>query len=170
MNIELRQFKEMKFGQQWQIANAVSAETKSQFGAEQKIVPVTPISILQRELGVVALQENDLLGYVGATYLNKQYAQIGTLLVSELYQGSGIGTKLVASITEKLTQKDVRLFAFCNPISINSFENAGSTSALDGDIPAPAKSRFNNHAMVFPVFSPESRNEIELVGAGVLGQ
>lgn len=170
MDIELRQFKDMDFDQQWQVANAVSAETKSQSGAEQKIVPVTPISILQREIGVVALQENDLLGYVGATYLNKQYAQIGTLLVSELYQGSGIGTKLVASITEKLAQKDLRPFAFCNPNSMNSFENAGYTSALDGEIPPSAKSIFNNHALVFPVFSAESRHEIELVGAGVLGQ
>ena len=140
----------MNFEQQWQIASAVSAETKSQFGTEQKIVPVNPISILQREIGVVALHENLLVGYVGATKLNDWHTQIGTLVVPEHSQGSGFGQLLVAGITELVREAESQPFAFCNPGSKSSFERAGYTPALPGELPPQAQSQFNNQPMIHP--------------------
>lgn len=150
MSIEIKQVKNMNFEQQWQIASAVSAETKSQFGTEQKIVPVTPILILQREIGVVALHKNQLVGYVGATNLNDRHTQIGTLVVPEHSQGSGIGQLLVAGITELVRETESQPFAFCNPGSKSSFERAGYTPALPGELPPQAQSQFNNQPMIHP--------------------
>lgn len=148
MNIELKQFEDLNSELQLHVAQTISAETKSQFGAEQKIVPVTPISILQREIGVVALNENLLVGYVGATNLNDWHTQIGTLVVPEHSQGSGIGQLLVAGITELVRETESQPFAFCNPGSQNSFERAGYTPALPGELPPEAQSQFNNQPMI----------------------
>ena len=168
MTIDIKQFEDLDSTAQWQVASAVSAETNSQFGAEQKIVPVTPISILQREIGVVALQEDTLVGYVGGTNMNDLYTQIGTLVVPEHCQGSGIGATLVAAITQQVANSDRKSsFAFCNPSSLNSFEKAGYTPALPGELPPEANSHFNNQPMIH-IGSSGIRNEVELVGASVL--
>lgn len=169
MNIQLHTFEELPHILQQQLAEEISAETYSQFSAEQKIVPTTPESILQREVGLVALQNGLLTGYVGATKLNEDHTQIGTLVVPEHSRGSGLGAQLVAGITELVTDADLQPFAFCNPSSQSSFQKAGYIPALPGEIPPEAQSRFNNQPMIHPSamseqFLAPARNTMALYG------
>ncbi len=168
MNIELHTFADLPDELQQQFAMAISAETQHQFIAEQKIVPITPRSVLQREIGLVAVQNDLLVGYIGATKVHVEYTQVGTLMVPEHYQGSGIGKQLVARITELVTEADQQPFAFCNPSSQSSFENAGFLPALPGELPPHSQSHFNNQPMIY-MGSTNRRDEFELVDAGVLG-
>ena len=169
MNIELRTFKGLPDYLQEQYASEIAAETQSKFEAEQKIVPIEPEAVLQREIGLVAVHNNVLVGYVGATKLNDTHTQIGTLLVSEQNQGSGIGAMLVSDITERVTKDGLQPYAFCNPNSQSSFEKAGYVPALPGELPAEAQSHFNNQPMIYPrqtiIYSLRAaRNSMALVG------
>lgn len=153
MNIELHTFRRLPTELQQQFALEISSETFSQFAAEQKIIPVEPESILQRELGLVALQNDLFAGYVGATKLNDQYAQIGTLVVLEQHQGLGIGAQLISDITKQVIELDLQPYTFCNPSSQLSFKKAGYTPALPSELPPGANSQFNNQPMIYPDYS-----------------
>lgn len=157
MNIELRQFKDMNFDQQWQIANAVSVETKSQFGAEQKIVPVTPTDIIAKGIGMVALEKDVLVGYVGAARPIENggyhFSQVGTLIVPANYRGLNVGSMLVEAITVAVTEHDNIPFAFSNQSSKASFLKAKFTEALPSELPPSAVSHFGNQALVYPRYN-----------------
>ncbi|MCA9334301.1 GNAT family N-acetyltransferase [Candidatus Saccharibacteria bacterium] len=150
MSMELYTFSNLPHELQQQFAAEISTETNSQFGVEQKIVPVTMKAILQRGIGVVALQDEALAGYVGVTNMYNGHAQVGTLVVPEHAQGSGVGKLLVANVTEHAVRVDLQPFAFCNPSSRSSFEAAGYTPALPGALPPEAHSQFNNQPMIYP--------------------
>lgn len=148
MNIELQTFEKLSSNLQQQIAWEASCETNNKFMAEQKIVPVGPDTILQRQIGLVALHNKAFAGYVSAQKLNNKYTQISTLLVPEQYQGSGIGNLLVSNITESILAIGYRPFAFCNTDSLSSFEKNNYLPIPLDELPVNTRSRFSNQTMI----------------------
>lgn len=150
MNIELYEFTSLSDALQEQFASEISVETNSQFGAEQKIVPVTAETILQRGIGTIALEDEVFAGYVGATNMRNGYAKVGTLLVPEQYQGSGTGGLLIAHVTKQLVVVGLQPFVLSNANSQPGFEKAGYAPALPGELPPEAtQSQFNNQLMIY---------------------
>lgn len=169
MDIELRTFSELSDTEQVKFASQIAAETQAKFMAEQKIVPVEPEAILQREIGLLALHNGRLAGYVGATNVDAAYTQVGTLIVLEYNQGSGTGKQLVVGITELVVGEERLPFAFSNPNSQPSFEFAGYTPAKPRELPPKAQSQFNNQPMIH-LGASSNRQVQKLVGASVLAQ
>lgn len=169
MSIELYEFTGLPDALQEQFAEEISAETNSQFGAEQKIVPVTKKAILQRGIGFVALEDEVFAGYVGAINMRNGYAKVGTLVVPEQYQGSGTGTSLIAHATKQVVSVNLQPFALSNSNSQPGFEKVGYVAALPGKLPPElTHSQFNNLPMIYlrqtinnPLYAARDPNELD---------
>jgi len=152
MNIELKQFKDLGYVDQLHVAVNVSNETKSQFGAEQKIVPIEPGDVFAKDIGLVALKNNVFIGYVAASKPDHDsfFAKVGSLVVPQKFQGSGVGKMLISSVTSKVVEQDFVPFAFCNQKSQSCFAETGYMEALPEELPPEFQSPFGNQPMIYP--------------------
>lgn len=136
---------------QLEVAQSVSDYTHTQ-NEKEKIVPITPQAIFGKQLAHVALDEEVLAGYIGATnpieHDGFNMSQVGTLCVWPKYRGSGVGQRLVDSLAWTLMSRGQLSYAFCNPYSLNIFKRAHYVEAKPGELPTRASSPYGNQAMV----------------------
>lgn len=150
--MNIHHFNELPTDQQLDIAELVSHETKSLHGAEQKIIPIDPEDVFLKDIGMVALRNNTLLGYIAASRsdLDGRFTKVGSLVVPSQFQGLGVGNELISAITKEVVQFGSTPFAFCNQNSQSCFAETGYTGALPEELPPDFRSPFGNQPMIYP--------------------
>jgi|GEM_PF-3174812 len=172
--MNIHHFNELPIAQQDDIAEQVSYETKSLYGTEQKITPVEPSDIFLKDIGMVALHNNDFMGYIAATdpnprtvlygyelmtetpdtdasrtVLDGKFKKVGSLVVLEPFRSSGIGNNLILAITQEVIEAGSTPFAFCNQSSQPCFAEAGYVETLAEELPSDFQSPFGNQPMIY---------------------
>lgn len=106
------------------------------------MLTVSPKEVLQKVMGVVALDGSRFVGYTGVAAAEEHNGQpmheIGTVCVEKDYRKQGIGAELVALVTKLASDKGMTLYAFCNDKSLPIFEKQGYEAASEVDVPKQA--------------------------------
>ena len=144
MYYQLRLFNSLPGEVQAETAGLISAYTKGELGEKPQMLPVEPIDIYQKHLGVVALRDDVFSGYVGATnpirHNELKMLEVGSLWVPEQHRGKGVAHSLVSFITKSLLQLGETPYAFCNPLSKPIFIELGYVEGMPELIPPAAYS------------------------------
>ncbi|HVV66727.1 MAG TPA: GNAT family N-acetyltransferase [Candidatus Saccharimonadales bacterium] len=149
--IEIRSFEGLGPDKQLEIAYSVAAYTQAR-AATEKIVPVEPENILERQLARVAFKYDTLIGYVGASepqpHQEFDMTRVGTLCVWPEYRGQNIGPRMLEDLTSAIRRRSQLAYAFCNPCSIRTFKGSHYVEAQPGELPAGSASPYGNQAMI----------------------
>lgn len=142
MNFSIHEFGDLHPNAQVSIAEQVSEYTNGKLGEIPQMLPVSPQTVMQKRLGVVALHKGKLAGYVGATnpiaYSTTEMLEVGSLWVPDRYRENGIAHALVGSITSTLVRKQYLPYAFCNTLSLPIFKSAGYDEVCSKSVPTCA--------------------------------
>ena len=149
--IEICPFEELEPGQQLEIVRSVAEYTQARAETE-KIIPVEPEHLLEKQLARVAFKYDTLIGYVSASepqaHQEFDMTQVGTFCVWPEYRGQNIGGRMLEDLTSALRRRFQLAYAFCNPHSIGTFEGLHYVEAQPGELPIGAVSPYGNQAMI----------------------
>jgi N-acetylglutamate synthase-like GNAT family acetyltransferase len=144
MSYEIHNMETLLSGFQLDIADQVSQYTKGNMGEKPQMLPVGPSDVLDKFIGYAALENGQLAGYMGAVTPEEHnlvgMSEVGTLWVPEQYRGQGIAHALIDIVTADVVGKDLKAYAFCNPLSQSIFEERGYAITGPESVPATALS------------------------------
>lgn len=142
MNFNIHEFGGLHFDMQASIAEQVSEYTSGNMGETPQMLPITAEAVMQKHLGVVALHNDVLAGYVGATnpifHIGTPMLEVGSLWVPGEYRKQGIAHMLIDAITSKLIENNYLPYAFCNSLSLPIFKNIGYFETCSKSVPSCA--------------------------------
>jgi len=151
--IAVQQFDALEATDRQGFANLIAVLSQSAADSEQKIIALSPEDVVQKHMGLVALHEGEFVGYVAGNFPDIRgqvlLSKVGSLIVSPLYQGQGVGTHLVGQITDEVLARDMVPYAFCNPNSVIAFGENGYQEAQASQLPEGAVSPLGNKAMIY---------------------
>ena len=123
-------------------ARKVSDLTVGSGDLRPQMLPLTPVDVLLRRVGVAALVDDQLAGYIGAqdpvVHESSQMTEVGSLVVAPAFRRRHIASALVAALTWHVKLAGETPYVFCNPSSIRIFERAGYSAACAKEIPRQA--------------------------------
>ncbi len=148
MSLKLEIFCSLPFGKQEEFAEQISDYTQGKLDGSPQMLPVSPLDIHQKYVGVVALEGDIFAGYIAAIqpedHNGQLMSEVGTLWVPTEHRNKGIAHRLVGSITKSLMAIDTQPYALCNPLSEGIFKGTDYVEGTAGDIPPSAISLCGN--------------------------
>lgn len=142
MSIEIYGWDDLPTKDQVYVADLVASYTQGEMGEKPQMLPVTAQEVQDKFMAVIATSEGVFAGYAAAaqpaSHVGQEMSEVGSLWVPSEYRGQGIAHKLVQQVSEKVQQRSVVPFAFCNPLSVNVFLNSGYAEAAPEEIPVEA--------------------------------
>lgn len=140
MSLIIDKFDSLDSSSQQEIAGLISSYTTGGMGEKPQMLAVSPVAILEKHIGFVALQEGNFAGFVGAKkpedWNGNLMSEVGSLWVPEGFRERGIAHKLVEVISNELTELGKLPYAFCNPLSLPIFSSLGYKPAIAKEMPA----------------------------------
>jgi hypothetical protein len=142
MSVEYYFFNSLLVPKQEEVADMVSAYTTGQLGEKPQMLPVKPAEIWKKHVGVVALEDEVFMGYIGATepqqHNGLMMPEVGSLWVPKQHRNKGVAHGLISVVSRSLRELQNTPYAFCNPLSKPIFERSGYIEAAADSVPSSA--------------------------------
>lgn len=147
-------FEDLSHAKKYEIAGYI-ATYNNQAHEKAKIAPVTTTDILESKLALVSIVNGAFAGFIRAkevayTESGNPCQQVGSLVVARAFLNQGIGTELIAEMTDEVICRQNTPYALCNQKSELRFAKVGYIPAQPGDIPPGIVSIYGNKPLVFP--------------------